>query len=81
MRKKDNYLNINDPLLSRTLSLADAYRILERFIVQYNDRGESDTVSLLTDVGLLPDGTTCDPVQLHDFLLCASEILDAKGPK
>ena len=66
---------ITDPIFSRSVSLADAYRILERFLNEYNERGESSTVALISDIGLAPDGGTCDPAQLSDFLRCAEKIV------
>jgi hypothetical protein len=74
------YTSINDAPLQRQVSLADAYRILALFIERYNARGESSTVALLTDTGLLPDGTTSDPAQLDDFLACAEEVLQRERP-
>lgn len=69
------YVSVNDPEFQTRVSLAEAYRVLEKFVAQYNARGESSTVSLMTDVGLLPDGTTADPAQLSDFLKCADDVL------
>jgi hypothetical protein len=57
------YMNINDLEFSSRISIADAYRILEAFIVQYNARGESSTVALMSDIGLVPGGQTADPAQ------------------
>ena len=73
------YTTIKDATFQRTVSLADAYMILERFVAQYNTRGERSTVEFLTDVGLSPDGTSADPAQIYDFLNCANEVLDGKS--
>jgi|GEM_PF-2720821 len=75
MRAAMAYTSINDARFRRQISLADAYRILALFIERYNARGESSSVALLTDTGLAPDGTTCDPAQLDDFLACADEVI------
>lgn len=75
------HTSINDPEFSEHVSLAEAYRILEAFVVQYNARGESSTVALLTDVGLVPGGQTADPAQLSDFLRCARQIIAARPPR
>jgi hypothetical protein len=73
-------LNINDAIFQRVVTLADAYRILEQFVLQYNARGESNTVALLSDVGLVTDGGSADPAQLNDFLACAEQVLASAGP-
>ena len=66
---------LNDPQFERQVSLRDAYRILEAFVVQYHARGESSTVNLMTDIGVLPDGTSTDPAQMADFLEVANGLL------
>ena len=70
------YRSVFDDEFKRTVTLQDAYRILERFVVQYNSRGESSTVALMTDVGVVKNGWSCDPAQLEDFLRCADEVLN-----
>ena len=67
-RDQRMYTTIKDATFQRTVSLADAYMILERFVAQYNTRGERSTVEFLTDVGLSPDGTSADPAQIYDFI-------------
>ena len=52
---------INDPEFAERVSLAEPTRVLEAFVVQDNARGESSTVALLSDVGLVPGGQTADP--------------------
>jgi len=61
-------MNTDDPKFDRTLTLREAYRLLEAFVVQYDARGERSTVELLADIGLSPQGYSGDPAQLHDFL-------------
>ncbi len=78
-RDQRMYTTIKDATFQRTVSLADAYMILERFVAQYNTRGERSTVEFLTDVGLSPDGTSADPAQIYDLLNCANEVLDGKS--
>ncbi|OHB77335.1 MAG: hypothetical protein A2Z34_10970 [Planctomycetes bacterium RBG_16_59_8] len=70
------HLQIHDPLFDRTLTPRDTYTILERFVSQYNARGESSTVALLTDVAICIDGTSGDPAQIYDFVRVAGDILD-----
>ncbi|MBK8697865.1 MAG: hypothetical protein IPN17_37860 [Deltaproteobacteria bacterium] len=69
------YLRLDDPLFDRHVSLRDAYKILEAFVVQYNGRGESSTASMMSDIGVLGDGTPSDPAQIRDFVRVAAEIL------
>lgn len=69
------YISVNDAEFDQVVTLRDAYRILERFVVQYNARGESNTVALMSDMGLLPNGNTSDPAQLEDFLACVHHTL------
>ena len=72
---------IHDPRFQRTITLADAYRILERFVIQYNDRGETTTVSLMSDIGIVTDGSSSDPAQVDDFLNVVGEVLGPGAAK
>jgi hypothetical protein len=69
------YTNLDDPRFGRAINLADAYRVMLRFVERYNARGESSTVNLMTDIGLVIRNQSCDPAQLDDFLSCAEEVL------
>jgi len=69
------YLRLTDPVFDRALSLREAYAIMERFLAEYHARGESSTVELLTDVGIVADGTPGDPAQIYDFLRVAGDVL------
>lgn len=70
-------MKIEDVEFMRTLTLADAYRVMFKFIEQYNARGESSTAVLLSDLSLdlWADGVSADPAQLHDFLAVAATVL------
>lgn len=74
-----SYLSLSDPIFDRPVALRDAYRLMEKFIVQYNARGESSTVALLSDTGVGAGGSTCDPAQLYDFVRIAGEHFDDQG--
>jgi hypothetical protein len=83
------YLSIQNRLFDRTITLRQSYTLLLEFIAQYHVRGESLTGIVLSDVGLYPDGTTCDPAQIYDYLRVAGQVLgddqlraaaDAVGP-
>ena len=69
------YLRLDSQLFDRQVTLRDAYKILEAFVVQYNARGESSTVALMTDVGVSGDGTPSDPAQIYDFARIAGMVL------
>jgi hypothetical protein len=69
---------INDPALLKHITLAEAYRLLQSFLVQYNARGEGSTAELLGALELLPDGGSADPAQLADFVRCAEQIIGAR---
>ena len=70
------YLRLDSELFDRQVTLRDAYKILEAFVVQYNTRGESSTAALLADIGVLGDGTPSDPAQIYDFARVAGTILN-----
>jgi hypothetical protein len=69
------YLRLDSQLFDRQVTLRDAYRILEAFVVQYNARGESSTVALMADIGIPGDGTPSDPGQIYDFARVAGTVL------
>lgn len=56
--------NISDSDFDQTITLREAYQLLEAFILQYNARGERSTADLAVDVAVCPDGHTSDPAQL-----------------
>ncbi len=69
--------NLQYPEFQRLLTLGDAYQLLYRFVEQYNARGESSTLDLLTDLALdvWQDGGSTDPAQMDDFLEVANALL------
>jgi hypothetical protein len=75
-------MNTNASEFDRTVTLREAYQLLEAFIVQYHTRGERSTVELLADIGLGPQGYSSDPAQLQDFLNTADTLFgpDNKQP-
>jgi len=70
-------MKIDDAEFTRALTLADAYKVMICFVEQYNARGESSTLDLLSDLSLTlwSDGGSADPAQLNDFLAVAREVL------
>ena len=69
-----SHLKFTDKVFDRQVSLRDAYRILEAFVVQYHERGKSSTVALMTDINICGD-VTSDPAQIYDFLCVSGDIL------
>ncbi len=76
-KQSRNVRNLQDPEFQRMLTLGDAYQLLYRFVEQYNARGESSTLDLLTDLSLdvWQDGGSTDPAQMDDFLGVANALL------
>jgi hypothetical protein len=68
--------NISDSDFDQTLTLREAFQILETFILQYNARGEWSTAHLAGNIALSPDGCTVDPAQLDDFLSTSVGLLN-----
>jgi hypothetical protein len=68
-------MNTNAPEFERTVTLKEAYQLLEAFIVQYHARGERSTIELLSDIGLDSQGYSSDPAQVQDFLNTANSLL------
>lgn len=68
-------MNTSASEFDRTVTLREAYQLLEAFIVQYHTRGERSTVELLADIGLDRNGNSSDPAQLQDFLNTANALL------
>ena len=69
------YLRLDDEIFEWKISLREAYEILEAFVVQYNTRGESSTVSMMTDIGISGGAIPSDPAQIYDFVRVAGRIL------
>ena len=67
-------MNTNASEFDRTITLREAYQLLEAFIVQYHARGERSTVELLADISLGAQGYSGDPAQLQDFLNTADTL-------
>lgn len=71
----NDYLSINDPAFDRTVSLRDAYRIMERVVEDHVARGEMSTVDLMSYLGLLPSGQSADPAAIYDFLRAVENVV------
>ncbi len=71
-----------DPAFEQTVTLRDAYRIMEEFVDNYRVRGDtplSDFLFLYATV--LQNGLTTDPAAAGDFLEAARAVLDARDDK
>jgi hypothetical protein len=70
--------NLDDPGFERTVTLRDAYRIMERFVSEYHARGDTPVSAFLfVYVTVSTEGRTTDPAAAGDFLAAARAILDA----
>lgn len=74
-----SYLAVTDTKFDRAVSLRVAYRIMERFVSDYLDRGDSQVSDFLhVYAGELPGGQTTDPAASYDFLAAAEKVLAAQ---
>lgn len=73
------YTKVSDPWFAHKVTLGQAYRIMERFLSDYLQRGDTPVVDFLVHFGLQPDGESSDPAALDDFLAAAEAILDQDG--
>ena len=71
------YISINDPAFDRPVSLRDAYRIMEHFVLAHIARGEVETGTFHAYFGLEADGRGGDPAALYDYLESAAAVLGA----
>jgi len=70
------YRSILDPAFTRTVSLADSYRICERFVECYLKRGDTPVSDFLNSyAGLVKGGQTTDPAAVTDYLEAAASVL------
>lgn len=69
------YLSINDPDFDTTITLRDAYRIMEGFASEYLSRGDTPISDFLhAYAGAMSDGQTADPAAASDFLAVAERV-------
>jgi hypothetical protein len=74
------YLAVTDKEFERTVTLRDAYRIMERFACDYLARGDTSVSDFLyVYAGEVVGGQTTDPVAAHDFLAVAEQVLSNKA--
>jgi len=74
--------NLNDPGFERTVTLRDAYRIMERFLGDYLARGDTPVSDFLfVYATVLQNGLTTDPAAADDFRKAARAILDGREDK
>lgn len=60
------------------ISLRDAYRVMERFVRNYLDRGDTSVSDFLhAYASRTADGSTTDPASVADFVEAADQILPA----
>ena len=72
------YKAVTDPEFDRRVTLRDAYRIMERFVSDYLERGDTPVSDFLhAYASETIAGQTTDPAALPDFLISVRKILDA----
>jgi hypothetical protein len=59
---------LSDPAFGESLTLRDAYRLMEIFVLDYHDRGDTPVSDFLCYAVSGPNGMTGDPAALPDFL-------------
>lgn len=71
-------MNISDPAFDRVITLRDAYRAMERVVVEHVGRGEMSTIDFLSYVGITETGYSGDPAAFEDFLRAVDQV--SEGP-
>lgn len=66
---------VNDIEFQEKVTLKQAYQIMEKFLLQFHERGELTTGDLIDFIGLLEDGSSADPAQLNDYIKVTNEVL------
>ena len=74
-------MTIDDPAFGRTVTLREAYRVMERFAAGHLARGEVPTGFLLAYLGLPPDGQSGDPAALPDYLAAVEAVSSGAPPR
>jgi hypothetical protein len=73
-------INLDGAGFEQTVTLRDAYRIMERFVNDYRARGDTSVSDfLLAYLSVGRDGRTTDPAAADDFLRAAAAILGDRG--
>ncbi len=74
------YLAITDKEFERTVTLREAYRIMERFASNYLARGDTSISDFLYSyAGECVGGQTTDPAAAPDFLTATHQVLSSDG--
>ncbi len=77
-----SYLAVTDAKFDRAVSLRDAYRIMERFLSDYLERGDTPVSDFLhAYAGESINGQTTDPAASYDFLAAAETVLAAQSSR
>ena len=72
-------LKLTDPAFDRTITLRDAYRIMEKFAEDYLSRGDTAISDFLfVYAGEVIDTATTAPAAAQDFLDAAEFVLNSK---
>ena len=67
--------NLNDPEFDETITLREAYRVMEAFVGAFLARGDGAVSELLHfHIGSSPEGLTMDPASPEDFLAALAAV-------
>ena len=70
-----------DNALRQTISVQDAYRVMEHFVSAYLARGDTSVSDFLfCYAGLTAPGQTTDPAAIHDFLESTRSVVAKSSP-
>jgi hypothetical protein len=68
------YLSLEDPQFDRSITLRQAYRIMERFASEYLARGDTAISDFLHVYAGECGGQATDPAAIYDFLKAVAAI-------
>jgi len=73
---------MSEPIQSEGISAKEAYKAMFLFLEFYwklGNKQSDDLAVLLSDLALLPDGSSADPALLDDWEKCLREVINCRG--
>jgi hypothetical protein len=81
-KEMTRHSSLNDPGFELTVTLRDAYLIMEQFVSNYHARGDTPVSDFLfVYLTILRDGQTTDPAAADDFLNAARAVLENRDDR
>lgn len=71
-----NLDNSDDPITTR-----EAFLAMAEFIWRFERRAGDDLITLLADIGLMPDGGPTDPAAWDDWVECVAYVKSGRMPR